>query len=130
MPQLHHTMRAPLWVAALLTLTAGPARAEIVDITFGADQRFSHSFEVAPGKIAEACGKLPAGAAVQWRFSASGPLDFNVHYHQGKAVTYPVKQTASAGANGSLRGAVDEPYCWMWKNTSTQPARVTIELTR
>lgn len=130
MPTLRHPNLKRLLAAIFLAMTALPTRAEIVAIAFGDDQRFSHRFEVAPGKFAEACGPLLREAAVQWRFSASRPLDFNIHYHEGKAVTYPVKRAASAGASGTLRVAVDKPYCWMWKNTTTQPASVTVELTR
>ena len=118
--------------AAVLALTAlpMPAHAEIVTIAFGDERRFSHRFELAPGKFAEACGQLPRGSAVQWRFNASMPLNFNVHYHEGKALNYPEKQNGSARADGTLRVAVDGAYCWMWTNNTARPAIVNVELAR
>jgi len=125
--RLRHLLAAAALAAIALTL---PAQAEIVTIAFDGEQRYSHRFEVAPGKFAEACGQLARGSAVQWRFNASLPLNFNIHYHEGKAVTYPEKQNGSTGAEGTLRVAVDEAYCWMWTNKTAQPAIVTIELVR
>ena len=130
MPTLQHPNLKRLLAATVIAVTVLPTRAEIVSIAFSDDQRFSHRFEVAPGEFAEACGPLLRDAVVQWRFSASRPLDFNIHYHEGKAVNYPVKQATSAGSNGTLRVTVDVPCCWMWRNTTTQPASVTVELTR
>ena len=122
-------LAAAALAATALTL---PAQAEIVTIAFGGEQRFSHRFEVAPGKFAEACGQLAKGSAVQWRFNASLPLNFNIHYHEGKAVTYPEKRSGSAGAEGTLSVTVDQAYCWMWTNKTAQPAivTVTVELVR
>ena len=124
-PRLLQVLTGAALAAAALTL---PAQAEIVTITFGDERRFSHRFDVAPGKFAEACGQLPRDSAVQWRFSASLPLNFNIHYHEGKAVTYPEKLNGSTGANGMLRIAVNEAYCWMWTNKTAQPVVVTVEL--
>ena len=67
---------------------------------------------------------------MQWHYQASGPLDFEIHYHEGKAVSFPMRQAGRARADGTLNVAVSEPYCWMWKNTAPQPISVTIDLTR
>ncbi|TXC66199.1 hypothetical protein FSC37_10570 [Piscinibacter aquaticus] len=83
-----------------------------------------------PGKFAEACGKLERGNAVARRFEAGGPLDFNIHYHEGKAVRYPASRKAVAAVRGELKVALDQDYCWMWTNKSQQPVDLRFTLTR
>ncbi len=112
------------------TALALPAQAEIVTLTFGDEAALRSPLKVAPGKFAEACGQLPRGSVVQWRFCSSLPLNFNIHYREGKAVPYPEKHSGSTGADGTLRVAVEEAYCWMWTNETAQPAIVTVELVR
>lgn len=115
---------------AALAAALGPARAEIVDIAWGQDGRFEHRFEVRPGKFAELCGKLDKGQAVRWRFDSPQPLHFNIHYHVGKEVVYPVRQSGVATAEGSLAAALDQDYCWMWTNKSAQAATLQVQLAR
>ena len=76
--------------------------ADIVDSTWDANGRFERRLTVAPGKFAELCGHLLAGAKVEWVFRASTPLDFNVHYHVGKEVIFPSKMAAVAVAKDTL----------------------------
>lgn len=126
MPCRHRPLR--LLAAAALAAAALPALAEIVPIRFDADRRFVQRLQVPPGKFVEACGSLPVGSAVRWRFGADAPLDFNIHYHEGKSALFPVKLDASAGADGTLDGAVAQPYCWMWTNRASKAATVDLQL--
>jgi hypothetical protein len=113
----------------VVLLSAG-AQAEIVDIAWSGDGRFERRLAVAPGKFAEVCGKLAKAQSVAWRFDASGPLNFNIHYHEGKDVRYPERRDALASASGQLRVALDQDYCWMWTNKSAQPVDLQLLLTR
>jgi hypothetical protein len=116
--------------AALAALLAGafPARAELVEIRWDAQGRFEHAAIVAPGKFAEVCGKLTRAEAVAWSFESDGPLDFNIHYHQGKQVVFPDKRDAVSRADGRLDAAVEQDYCWMWSNKSGAPAKLDLRL--
>ncbi len=125
---MHLTIRALLLGAAGLAPMA--PRAEIIDIDWGGQGRFERRVSVAPGKFAEACGRLAQGQVVRWRFAAEGPLDFNIHYHEGKAVHYPERRTAEAAAAGELRAALDQNYCWMWTNKSARPVPLALTLER
>ena len=123
--------RGPARTAALaLALLSTGVLADIVDIAWDPSGRFERSVNVAPGKFAEVCGKLPAGLNVAWSFEASAPLDFNVHYHLGKEVLFPSKLSAVAAAKDTLMTKIDQDYCWMWSNKSTAPSRFTIKLQR
>ena len=83
---------------------------------------------MAPGKFAEWCGKLQRDDKVQWQFEASAPLNFNVHYHEGKEVRFPAKQDSVAKADGRLDVALDQDYCWMWTNKSATPVSLKARL--
>jgi hypothetical protein len=122
-------MRIALLTAGLLA--AWPlAQAEIIDIRWSADGRFTHSTTVAAGKFVELCGKLPAGQQVRWQFDAGAPLDFNVHYHVGKDVVYPVQLNAVASGRDLLDVRLAQDYCWMWRNKSATPATLAVTLQR
>jgi hypothetical protein len=123
----HTTTWALAWT---LAVTSSAALADIVDISWDAGGRFERSLNVAPSKFVEACGKLPAGAKVRWRFEASAPLDFNVHYHVGKEVEFPTKLVAVASARDTLNTQTQQDYCWMWSNKSAAAAALTVELQR
>ena len=125
-----HTLHTLLAVAAAAGLVSAPARAEIVDIAWASDGTFEHRFEVKPGQFAEVCGKLDKGQAVRWRFESPQALHFNIHYHVGKDVVYPVQQAGTAKSEGRLAVALDQDYCWMWSNKSTQPATLQVRLAR
>ena len=102
----------------------------IVELVWSSDGRFQHQAQVAPGKFAEICGTLAEGASVRWKFDSSGPTDFNIHYHVGKEVVYPVKRSQAAAAEGVLAASIPQDYCWMWTNKGTQSIRIQVELVR
>ena len=123
-------MRCPLLFATLLLVVSSGARAEVVDIQWSPDGRYTHEGTVPAGKFVEVCGKLRAGMKVHWEFEASAPVDFNVHYHVGKDVAFPTKLSAVATAKDLLETKVEQDYCWMWTNKSAAPATLSVKLQR
>ena len=115
---------------SLAILCSTAARADIIDIAWNEQGRFERRVSVAPGKFAEVCGKLARADSVAWRFEASRPLNFNIHYHEGKDVRYPERRDALAGASGRLQVVLDQDYCWMWTNKSGQAVDLNLLLTR
>ena len=115
---------------SLAILCSTAARADIIDIAWNEQGRFERRVSVAPGKFAEVCVKLARADSVAWRFEASGPLNFNIHYHEGKDVRYPERRDALAGASGRLQVVLDQDYCWMWTNKSGQAVDLNLLLTR
>ena len=116
-------------VLALAAIATG-AGADVIDIKWDANGRFERSVNLAPGKFAEVCGKLPAGLKVRWAFDAGMPLDFNVHYHVDNEVVFPSKLTAVAAAKDVLDTKFDQDYCWMWGNKSASATTITVKLQR
>ncbi len=119
-------LKACAWAA--VAMLASTARAELGEIQWAADGSAVRDFQVAPGKFAEWCGKLRRDDKVQWQFEASAPLNFNVHYHEGKDVRFPARQDGTAKAEGTLDVALDQDYCWMWTNKSGTPAALKASL--
>ncbi len=106
-------LRTALMAAILM---AGPAHAT-------AEQALRMS--IAPGKFDEHCLKIEAGRAIAYRFEASAPVDFNIHYHRGKDVLYPVKREATRQFASTFRAESTDEYCLMWENKGA--AAVTVE---
>lgn len=78
---------------------------------------FNASLE--PGKIHEECLRLEAGEKRRYHWKATGPVDFNIHFHRGPEVFYPVKRDAMRGDGGTFAAKSGEDYCWMWKARDT-----------
>ena len=96
---------------AVLALAAGCATAPPdPDATLAYD-----GFEIAPYGAHEACLKLGEGDRVDWRFESRAPVDFNLHYHEGKSVIMPLTLLASYGSAGIFPVIVPHDYCAMWE---------------
>ncbi|HEY0858739.1 MAG TPA: hypothetical protein VGE16_16870 [Albitalea sp.] len=128
------TFRSPQRIAAAAFAAAAAlpfsAQAEMVPIAWDSAGRFVHEARVPPGKFVELCEKLPAGSSVQWSFEAGGPLNFNVHYHEGKQVQYPTRLDNAANGQGALKAAIDQDYCWMWSNKAAAEVLLKLRLER
>jgi hypothetical protein len=104
------------------------AVASLVDLKWDEQGRFQHKAEIKAGGILEVCGKLAAGLKIDWQYTSPQALDFNIHFHEGKKVTMPVKYLArkEAAEQFTVQGAQD--YCWMWSNKSKSIANVSLQL--
>jgi len=101
----------------LLLLAATPAWASTAD--FG-----PFALEVPARGFEEHCVKLEAGQRIRYRFSAGGDVDFNLHYHRGTDVFYPVKTAATRSADGVYTAAHADGYCLMWERRGDGAVRV------
>jgi hypothetical protein len=105
----------------------GVSHAELVDIKW-TDGAFAHKSSIAPTKFLEVCGKLKKDDNVSWRFSGTALSNFNIHYHVGKDVVYPENRKAITSADGVLRVALDQDFCWMWSNKGDRPIEIEVQL--
>ncbi len=85
---------------------------------------------IRPRQIAEECFKLPAGETIGYAFEATSPVDFNIHYHRGNDVEYPVKGDQMRQADDRFSAPVSEEYCLMWTNQTLQMVTVRGDLKR
>lgn len=128
MTPTHKRARLLLLAAALPAVAL--ASGHIVDIAWDPKGRFAHQASIAPGKFVELCGKLEKGRGVAWSFEAPAPLNFNIHYHQGKDVVYPAQQDQVREGRALLTVALAQDYCWMWSNKGDQPVLLRAALER
>jgi hypothetical protein len=82
------------------------------------------SVGVPPGGFEEHCLQLAAGERVHYRFSASGAVDFNLHYHRGEAVFYPVRKAQVRRHVDDFTAPHADAYCLMWESKATDAVRV------
>lgn len=69
---------------------------------------------LAAGKVHEDCFRLDPGRRVRYNFSMDRPGEFNLHYHKGKDVFYPLRSEHVSEQKGDFVAAVAEEYCLMW----------------
>lgn len=69
----------------------------------------------------EDCFAMEPGDSMKYVFESQGPLDFNVHYHEGGEVVYPVAKTGVTLDKGVFEAATTNYYCLMWTNPHTKP---------
>jgi hypothetical protein len=86
--------------------------------------------EIKPGKIVEECRNLATDERVRYRFEASAAVPFNVHFHRGSTVEYPVKVDKTSDAASIFTASSAEDFCWMWTNETTETVVVQGKLVR
>jgi hypothetical protein len=91
-----------------------------------ATRLFAHP--VRPGGIAEECFELRDGQAIGYAFESTAPVDFNIHFHRGNHVGYPVKRDQVQRAEDRFAAPSTEEFCLMWTNTTQAPVRVNGKL--
>lgn len=117
-------------IVALTTFAANPATAAVTDIRWSSSNTFGHTATIAPGKSAEVCGQIEPRLPVDWRFSASGPLDFNIHRHSGAELTYAMRSYLTREQNGTFNPTLSFDWCWMWTNESPESVTLRVDLKR
>jgi hypothetical protein len=92
----------------------------------------THAFrhEIKPSKLAEECRNLATDERARYRFEASAAVPFNVHFHRGNTVEYPVKIDKTLDAASIFAAPSKQDFCWMWTSETTETVVVQGELVR
>lgn len=108
-----------------LLLVATPALAETA--AFG-----PFALEVPARGFQEHCVRLEAGQRMRYHFAATGEVDFNIHYHRGSAVFYPVKSNGARARDSAYTAPHADGYCLMWERRGEGAVRIegAVELDR
>ena len=78
----------------------------------------SDTVSLAPFEFREYCLEIASPEAIQYEFQSDGPVEFNIHYHDGFTIKFPVRlEGISVGADEFV-AEVQQPYCLMWTNPS------------
>ena len=70
---------------------------------------------IAPYEWHEECLHLDVGDRLEFAFEATEPVDFNVHYHEGKTVVMPISRDKIRADAGVFAPAIAQDYCLMWE---------------
>ena len=79
---------------------------------------------IKPGGIYEVCMWLSPGDRLYYEFTSNTNLHFNIHYHEGNEVQYPVQIELTSLEKAIFAPESRKHYCLMWKN----PVRKSVEL--
>lgn len=81
---------------------------------------------IKPGKFAEKCMAVTSKQKLEYQFTTSKPVNFNIHFHVGDAVYYPVKRDKTTGEADRFQPTkAKEDYCLMWENKTSEDVSLT-----
>jgi hypothetical protein len=118
-------MRSHLLALGLTVVASVAHGAEFASIK---DGKHSSTTTLAADKGFEVCGSISSGERYQWKFDATGIVDFNIHYHVKKRVETPVSMQRVRVASAVFEPTSKHEYCWMWENKSGAPVTITAEI--
>jgi hypothetical protein len=110
--------------AAVLALVLGTARGEVSTPPAALETTLR------PGAFDELCVRLGPAESVRYAFDADAPMDFNIHWHRGEDVLYPVKRDAVARLGGRFTATEPQIYCLMWTHRGGAPAALRARVDR
>jgi len=121
-------LAAQMLLLSALVFSSTTCKAEVISFKLEANPSFKTQVNIQPGKFSEVCGKLKKGNSIRWQFDSSAPLEFNIHYHEGKNVVFPYKMSAIKSGEEELLISLDQDYCWMWTNKSKEEVKLEMSL--
>ena len=121
-------LAAQTLLLSALVFSFTTCKAEVISFKLEANHSFKTQANIQPGKFSEVCGKLKKGNLIRWQFDSSAPLEFNIHYHEGKNVIFPYKMSAIKSGEEELLISLDQDYCWMWTNKSKEEVKLEMSL--
>ncbi len=116
--------------AIIASFVSGQVNASLLHLKWDEQGRFQHRAEIKAGGILEVCGKLSAGIKIDWQYQSVKPVDFNIHFHEGKKVTLPVKYQDRETAAEQFEVKQSQDYCWMWSNKSKEAVMLDLSLSQ
>jgi hypothetical protein len=100
----HTVLAACLAIAACATDTAAPNQPKVV-----------RNRPLTPYDFHEECLRLAVGDHIEYDFSTTEPVAFNIHYHEGDAVLEPVVLEQVRADSGIFVPRIAQDYCLMWE---------------
>ena len=78
-----------------------------------------------PAGAREECFGMQPSQQLNYEFTSTQPVDFNVHYHDKGEVFNPVLKDGVTADKGIFIADIEKPYCMMWTNNGMNRANVT-----
>ena len=67
---------------------------------------------------------MSVGERIEYYFTSTFPVDFNIHYHEAGAVVMPIAREKSLEDGGVFVAGIPQDYCLMWE---AGPAGATLD---
>jgi len=83
---------------------------------------------IATGDFFEACDKWAPGETVNFSFTSSQPVMFNVHYHEKHTKMYAIKDVLVDEFGGSFVVQSDAIHCCLWQNNNPKFVTLTYNM--
>ena len=87
------------------------------------DQLVELSVPIEAGAFEEPCFHLDREQRLEVEFTASAPLDFNIHYHED-GVHFPADLRDVSQWEGHYVAPAPRTYCLMWTNKQSSPVEL------
>ena len=89
----------------------------------------SDALTLAPFEFRELCFEMTAQDELQYDFQSDQPVDFDIHYHDGLTIHFPVQLNGATVHADEFVAEVDQSYCLMWTNQSITRTSLTYRIT-
>ena len=76
--------------------------------------------------IGEICPEMNAGQTLSFDFKSNNEVEFNLHYHEGENVNYPIEPHKVTSLKKSFEAPIKQTYCLMWKGLSEDASKVKL----
>lgn len=103
--------------AVVLTLSAQSIAAEMK----------SDKSVVDADKVHEVCMNLLDGQKMSYSFKSAKSMKFNIHFHEGDNVSFPVEEHLTDGATDVFTSPGERGYCMMWTNQNAEAIELNVE---
>ena len=89
----------------------------------------SEELVLSPGRVHEICLQLTPANEWRYTFTATGKLNFNLHYHEDGVTLFPFADQPLASVESSYQPPVPQTYCLMWTNKTLEDVDLKISYT-
>lgn len=76
--------------------------------------------------IGEICPEMETGQTLSFDFKSNHEVEFNLHYHEGEKVTYPIEPHKVTTLEQSYTAPMKQTYCLMWKGLDAEPSKIKV----
>ena len=83
------------------------------------DLKTVRNHEMSPYVIHEECLKVAAGERIEYYFTSTFPINFNIHYHEANVVLMPIVRDRTLEDSAVFAPTIPQDYCLMWEAGAT-----------
>jgi len=110
----------PAALLLVLCFTAGVAASQVPS----APAAGTKTIILPAGEFHEECMELTKRQRLAYSFRSAAPVEFNIHYHIGNKIHYPVLKKSIAALTGTYAPKRPDGYCMMWSNQRSKPVEL------